>query len=226
MCDSSCGSERTYADQVRMPIKGRVRSIDKCIHSIVAALNAANIPTEASCCGHKETIGQIALEDGRVLGIFSRQDNQVSNLHDWEIANEAIVENDDKLLMFLPLLERVPWEYFIEHLAEDDLTEERMACVEIKEILDVHQKDGKKTLSVMESLESLMKTFTAQISPEVDELLDQLVKELGVGSRAHVFRVGIGLLKLAVEAQREDKTISITDKDGNIVKGITLPSEG
>jgi hypothetical protein len=51
-----------------MPIKGRVRSIDYCIADIVAALNAANIKTVASCCGHG-LAGTIALEDGRELTI-------------------------------------------------------------------------------------------------------------------------------------------------------------
>ena len=50
-----------------MPIKGRVRGIDYCIADIVAALNAANIITVASCCGHKKIDGIISLEDGREL---------------------------------------------------------------------------------------------------------------------------------------------------------------
>ena len=50
-CDSPGGPE-TYRNQVCMPINGRVRSIDHCIHRIVAALKAANVPTVASCCGH------------------------------------------------------------------------------------------------------------------------------------------------------------------------------
>jgi len=50
-----------------MPIKGRRQEIDFCIAPIVAALNAANITTVASCCGHGEQDGNIMLEDGRVL---------------------------------------------------------------------------------------------------------------------------------------------------------------
>ena len=68
-CDGP-GGEKTYANQAGMPINGRVRSIDWCIHRIVAALNAANIPTVASCCGHRESPGDILLEDGRCLVIF------------------------------------------------------------------------------------------------------------------------------------------------------------
>ena len=55
-----------------MPILGRRRDIDYCIADIVAALNAANIITVASCCGHgDETIANIMLEDGRELWIKS-----------------------------------------------------------------------------------------------------------------------------------------------------------
>ena len=53
-----------------MPINGRVRDIDYCIGHLVAALNAANIPTVASCCGHGERPGIVMLEDGRELKVI------------------------------------------------------------------------------------------------------------------------------------------------------------
>lgn len=63
------GPERlkTYRNLVAMRINGRVCSIDYCIHRIVSALNAANISTVASCCGHQKLRGNIVLEDGRTL---------------------------------------------------------------------------------------------------------------------------------------------------------------
>lgn len=72
-CDS-CGGSKTYANQAMLPINGRVRAIDWCIHKIVAALNAANIPTVACCCGHGVQDGRIDLEDGRVLIIKRKSD--------------------------------------------------------------------------------------------------------------------------------------------------------
>jgi hypothetical protein len=51
-----------------MPIRGRRQDIDFCIADIIAALNAANIPTVASCCGHGD-VGIINLEDGREISI-------------------------------------------------------------------------------------------------------------------------------------------------------------
>jgi len=62
-----CCKVGTYECQTPMPINGRVRGIDYCIADIVAALNAANIKTVASCCGHGRMDGEITLEDGRKM---------------------------------------------------------------------------------------------------------------------------------------------------------------
>ncbi len=60
-----CCEMGSYKCQVPMPIKGRRQDIDLCIAGIVAALNAANITTEGSCCGHGKMDGNILLTDGR-----------------------------------------------------------------------------------------------------------------------------------------------------------------
>jgi len=65
-CDSP-GGKKTFKHQVSMPINGRVQGIDRCIHRIVAALNAGGVRTVASCCGHQKMPARIDLEDGRVL---------------------------------------------------------------------------------------------------------------------------------------------------------------
>ena len=44
--------------------------IDRCIASLIKALNDGGIETVASCCGHKKITGNIALADGRILEIF------------------------------------------------------------------------------------------------------------------------------------------------------------
>ncbi|KKK74113.1 hypothetical protein LCGC14_2887030 [marine sediment metagenome] len=71
MCDCSKEVEMgNFKNQIPMPIKRRVEYIDLCIADIVAALNAANIITVASCCGHnKLKTGNIMLTDGRVITI-------------------------------------------------------------------------------------------------------------------------------------------------------------
>jgi hypothetical protein len=56
-----------YNCQTPMPLNGRIQHVDFCIADIVAALNAANIPTVASCCGHHKMHGSVVLEDGREL---------------------------------------------------------------------------------------------------------------------------------------------------------------
>lgn len=65
-CDTF-GGEKTYRNQVCMPLNGKVRCIDWCIHQIVAALNASGVETVSCCCGHGQQDGRIDLKDGRVL---------------------------------------------------------------------------------------------------------------------------------------------------------------
>ncbi len=62
---NKCCSMGSYNCQVPMSINGRTQGIDYCIADIVAALNAANIITVASCCGHSRLRAIISLEDGR-----------------------------------------------------------------------------------------------------------------------------------------------------------------
>ena len=63
-----------------MPLAGRVRCIDYCIHRIIAALNAGGVRTMASCCGHRQMPGRIDLEDGRVLAIFEGGSQEIQDV--------------------------------------------------------------------------------------------------------------------------------------------------
>jgi hypothetical protein len=69
-----CGGMGTYEDVVCLPLNGRVRTIDRCIHHIVAALNAGGVETTACCCGHGKMPGRIDLADGRVLWVKGPSD--------------------------------------------------------------------------------------------------------------------------------------------------------
>lgn len=62
-----CCKVGEYKCQTHMSLRGRLQSIDICISDIVASLNANNIITTASCCGHGKNPGSILLEDGREL---------------------------------------------------------------------------------------------------------------------------------------------------------------
>ena len=64
--DKCCGMG-TYECQIPMPIKGRIQGIDYCIADVIAALNAANIITVASCCGHGRVPARVDFEDGRAI---------------------------------------------------------------------------------------------------------------------------------------------------------------
>jgi hypothetical protein len=58
-----CGN----GDVVKLTIKGKDRNIDRCLASLVIALNAGGIETVACCCGHGNRWGNIMLADGREL---------------------------------------------------------------------------------------------------------------------------------------------------------------
>ena len=69
-----CCEIGTYELAVPMAIKGRRQDVDLCVADIVAALNAANITTLASCCGHSKKLASIICEDGRWLLIVTGQE--------------------------------------------------------------------------------------------------------------------------------------------------------
>lgn len=47
------------------------KAVDKCISTIVQALNDAHIYTASCCCGHDVTEPEIILHDGRVIRIIN-----------------------------------------------------------------------------------------------------------------------------------------------------------
>lgn len=67
-CDEF-GGNKTYANQICLPLNGKIVCVDWCIHHIIAALNVGGVKTVACCCGHGKQDGRIDLEDGRVLWI-------------------------------------------------------------------------------------------------------------------------------------------------------------
>tara|TARA_B100000614_G_scaffold241944_1_gene243532 strand:+ start:482 stop:862 length:381 start_codon:yes stop_codon:yes gene_type:complete len=80
-----------------MPISGRRQEIDVCIADLVTALNAANITTVASCCGHGRQHGSIVLEDGRELVIreFEPEIEAILKMSDDEILEQAARDGID-----------------------------------------------------------------------------------------------------------------------------------
>ena len=70
MMPTTCCAIGTYEHTVPMAIMGRRHDVDYCVADIVAALNAANITTGGSCCGHGHMDGSILLEDGRELKVI------------------------------------------------------------------------------------------------------------------------------------------------------------
>ena len=69
-----CCELGSYEHCVDMPLKGRRQGIDICVSDLVAVLNAGNIPTVWSCCGHGKMNAVIGLEDGRHLVVMSKNE--------------------------------------------------------------------------------------------------------------------------------------------------------
>ena len=65
-----CCRGATNDHAVPMPIRRRVEYVDFCVAEIVAALNAAGVPTNASCCGHGKANPYIVLWDDRIIEIW------------------------------------------------------------------------------------------------------------------------------------------------------------
>ena len=51
--------------------KWKNAKIDTCIAPMVKALQLAGIDMRGSCCGHEKTVGDIHLQDGRLLIILN-----------------------------------------------------------------------------------------------------------------------------------------------------------
>lgn len=70
----TCCAIGSYDHTVPTVVAGRVHGVDLCISDIVAALNAANIETIGSCCGHGTQRGYVQLADGRMLLVDIQSD--------------------------------------------------------------------------------------------------------------------------------------------------------
>lgn len=66
-------TDRTH-DVVTLDIGSRPVDVDSCIATLVLALNGGGLRTVASCCGHGNRPGNIALADGRELIIAADYD--------------------------------------------------------------------------------------------------------------------------------------------------------
>ena len=64
--------------------KWKYTGIDKCLAPIVKALQQFGIDMRGSCCGHHKQVGDIHLQDGRVLIIadYSRYDRHRAEINE------------------------------------------------------------------------------------------------------------------------------------------------
>jgi len=72
--------------------KWKVVKIDRCIASIVKALQDGRINMRGSCCGHGRTIGEIELSDGRKLLIYPTANQWMNEGRDYSHTLEKVKE--------------------------------------------------------------------------------------------------------------------------------------
>ena len=53
--------------------KWKYAKIDRCIAPIVGALQREGIDMRGSCCGHDSSVGDIHLQDGRIILILGKE---------------------------------------------------------------------------------------------------------------------------------------------------------
>jgi hypothetical protein len=69
-----------------------------------------------------------------------------------------------------------------------------------------------------------LKTLTIQIDERIDNTLNNLQEQLGGRTtKAEVFRLSIALLKIALEAHRDELKLAIVGKDNTIQRELVLP---
>jgi Arc/MetJ-type ribon-helix-helix transcriptional regulator len=67
-----------------------------------------------------------------------------------------------------------------------------------------------------------MPRLNFDVSPELDEIIEKLVKLTGSTSKSEVLRRSIALMEVAVEAKQDGKKIVIAEKDRTPVAEVVI----
>ena len=65
--------------------------------------------------------------------------------------------------------------------------------------------------------------YTIEMTREMGQLLDQLVRQQGASSKAEVIRRSIALMTVAQQAKIDGMKLSVTTENGKIEKELILP---
>jgi Arc/MetJ-type ribon-helix-helix transcriptional regulator len=71
-------------------------------------------------------------------------------------------------------------------------------------------------------LEFFMPRLNFDVSPELDETIEKLVKQTGSASKSEVLRRAIALMEVAAEAKQEGRKIVIAEKDRTPVAEVII----
>lgn len=67
-----------------------------------------------------------------------------------------------------------------------------------------------------------MKRVNFDVTPELDQVINELTRKTGSSSRAELFRRAIALMQVATEAKEHDQKIMIADKNRTPISEILL----
>jgi Arc/MetJ-type ribon-helix-helix transcriptional regulator len=67
-----------------------------------------------------------------------------------------------------------------------------------------------------------MPRLNFDVSPELDETIEKLVKQTGSASKSEVLRRAIALMEVAAEAKQEGRKIVIAEKDRTPVAEVII----
>jgi Arc/MetJ-type ribon-helix-helix transcriptional regulator len=70
--------------------------------------------------------------------------------------------------------------------------------------------------------EGIMPRLNFDVSPELDQVIEKLVKLTGSTSKSEVLRRAIALMEVAAEAKQEGKKIVIAEKDRTPVAEVVI----
>jgi Arc/MetJ-type ribon-helix-helix transcriptional regulator len=72
------------------------------------------------------------------------------------------------------------------------------------------------------TVECVMPRLNFDVSPELDETIEKLVKQTGSASKSEVLRRAIALMEVAAEAKQEGRKIVIAEKDRTPVAEVII----
>jgi hypothetical protein len=127
--------------------------------------------------------------------------------------NKKLKKEINKVIKDIEILE----DYMIDREPDKDSVSKEM----VSKVTNSIRNDLRSILEKEDTVKR--KTFTLTIDNRFDSVLDELKENLHKSSQAEVVRLSVALLKTATDATLEGNKLTISDKDGNVIKELVFP---